>query len=62
MQNHTVKIIEVELKNTDFDTLHTVEQHLESIPEFDGSKTIEVSKFQIIKNILADTDQDKKSP
>jgi len=62
MQNHTVKIIEVELKNTDFDTLHTVEQHLESIPGFDGSKTIEVSKFQIIKNILADTDQDKKSP
>lgn len=60
VQNQLIKIIEVELKNTDFETLHTVEKQLQAIPGFDCANTVEVSKFQIIKNILSSIDQDKK--
>lgn len=61
VHDQTIKIIEVELKNTDFDTLNTVEQQLQAIPGFDCTQTIEVSKFQIIKQILFSADQNLNS-
>lgn len=44
-----INIIEVELKKMDFNILSTIEDQLCEIPGFDIEKTINMSKFQMIK-------------
>lgn len=51
IKNKNIKIIEIELNKIDFDIINNFEELMSAVRGFDPEKTIQKSKFQIIKEL-----------